>query len=204
MNVMKRVVTVLMAVVMVLTMTVTALAAGVEDAGGISGETEMNVAGKAINASSAEVESLTSPSGTIEKNTDHDIVVDLADKLSGDELAPYVFRFILTGSTVSNITIGNIVLKYPYEFLRVWYMNDGGTWKPVSGSYNPTDKTVTFSKPDGFTGGPIAITVVRSTGGGGVPVSPQTGEMTTAAYLLGAAVMAAACAAFVVKSRKAA
>ena len=203
MNVMKRAVTVLMAVVMVLTMTVTALAAGVEDAGGISGEADMNVAGKAINASSAEVKSLTSTSGEIEKNTDHGIVVALTDKLSGDELAPYVFKFKLTDSSVSTITIGNIVLKYPYKFLRVWYKNGDDTWKSVSGSYNPTDKTVTFSKPDGFTEGPIAITVVRTTTGG-VPVSPQTGEMTTAAYLLGAAVMAAACAAFVVKSRKAA
>ena len=199
---MKKLFAILVAIAMVLTLTVTSLAAGVEDAGGISGETDMNVAGKAINASSAEVDDLTTTSGTIEKNQDHDIVVDLANNLSGDELAPYVFIF-RPNSTV--ITIGNIVLKYPYEFLRVWYKNDGDNWTFVSGSYNPTDKTVTFSKPTGFTGGPIAITVVRTTGGGGgVPVSPQTGEMTTAAYLLGAAVMAVACAAFVVKSRKAA
>lgn len=210
MNVMKRALTVLMAVVMVLTMTVTALAAGVEDAGGISGEADMNVAGKAINASSAEVGNLTSTSGEIKKNTDHGIVVALTDNLRDDELAPYVFKFILTDSSVSTITIGNIVLKYPYKFLRVWYKNGGDTWKSVSGSYNPTDKTVTFSKPTGFTEGPIAITVVRSTGGGGgsssggVPVSPQTGEIGSSVYLLGAAVMAAACAAFVVKSRKAA
>ena len=195
---MKKLFAILVAIAMVLTLTVTALA----DAGGRLIGDENNVGSKAINASSAEVGTIGSHDGTISRNTEKTVVEELAEKLGRDELAPYVFIF--TPNTTGEVTIENIEIRSPYKFLRVWY-NRGGEWSPWVGEYTPIDQKVTFDLPADFTGGPIAITVVGTTGGGGdVPVSPQTGEMTTAAYLLGAAVMAAACAAFVVKSRKAA
>ena len=196
---MKKLFAILVAIAMVLTLTVTALA----KAGGPLRGDDNSVADKAINASSAEVGLIQSDDGDISRNPYKAVVEKLVEGLRQDELAPYVFRFKRTGTT-DDVTIKNIDIRYPYEFLRVWY-EEGGSWHEViGGRYTPTNMEVTFPLPDGFDG-PIAITVVRTTGGGGgVPVSPQTGEMTTAAYLLGAAVMAVACAAFVVKSRKAA
>lgn len=196
---MKKLFAILVAIAMVLTLTVTALA---EAGGRLTGD-ENNVAGKAINASSAEVGTIQSDDGDISRNTDKTVVEELAEELGRDELAPYVFIFTPHPGTTGDVTIENIEIRYPYEFLRVWYEKDGN-WHYIDGRYTPIDHKVTFTLPDGFDGGPIAITVVRTTTGGDVPVSPQTGEMTTAAYLLGAAVMAVACAAFVVKSRKAA
>lgn len=196
---MKKLFAILTAMAMVLTLTVTALA----DAGGPHSGDSSSVPGKAINLDSAEVDDVTSPDGTISRNDDPAVITKLVGELRPDELAPYVFIFTPTG-TPDKVTIKHIELKYPYEFLRVWY-EKGGVWNPIIGQYHPTAEEVTFDLPDGFTGGPIAITVVRTTGGGGgVPVSPQTGEVNCGVYLLGAAVMAAACAAFVVKSRKAA
>ena len=196
---MKKLFAILVAIAMVLTLTVTALA---EAGGRLTGD-DNNVDGKAINANSREVGTIETDDGTISRNTDKTVVEELAEKLGRDELAPYVFIFTPHPGTTGDVTIGNIEIRHPYEFLRVWYEKDG-SWHYIDGRYTPIDHKVTFTLPDGFDGGPIAITVVRTTGGGGVPVSPQTGEMTTAAYLLGAAVMAVACAAFVVKSRKAA
>lgn len=196
---MKKVFALVLAVVMVLALTVTAMAS----LGGPLLGDESNVPGKAINASSAEVVEISSPDGEISRNTDSDAVKDLAGKLNDDEYAPYVFNFTPNPGITGNVTIENIQLWEPYEFLRVWYDNSG-VWTPIGGQYDPITRTVTFPLPTGFAGGPIAITVVRTTGGGTVPVSPQTGEISTGVYLLGAAVMAAACAAFVMKSRKAA
>ena len=196
---MKKLFAILLALALVLTLTVTALA----DAGGPNRGDSSSVPGKAINLDSAEVDEVTSPDGTVTRNDDPAVITDLVGELRPDELAPYVFIFTPHPGTTGEVTLDNIDLRYPYEFLRVWY-NRGGDWNPLVGKYTPIDHKVTFTLPDGFDGGPIAITVVRTTTGGDVPVSPQTGEYTAAAYLLGAAVMAAACAAFVVKSRKAA
>lgn len=196
---MKKLFAILVAIAMVLTLTVTALA----DAGGRLSGDENNVAGKAINASSAEVQTIESDDGVISRNTDPTVVEELAkEELRPDELAPYVFIFTPYPGTTGDVTIENIEIRYPYEFLRVW-CESGGTWNPIIASYNPIGNKVTFTLPVGFTGGPIAITVVRTTSGD-VPVSPQTGEIGSGMYLLSAAVMAGACAAFVMKSRKAA
>ena len=195
---MKKLFAILVAIAMVLTLTVTALA----DAGGRLSGDENNVDGKAINASSREVGTIETDDGEISRNTDGTVVEKLAEELGRDELAPYVFVFTPYPGTTGEVTIGNIEIRSPYEFLRVFWYEEGDGWHHIDGRYTP-DHKVTFTLPDGFDGGPIAITVVRTTGGD-VPVSPQTGEYPAAAYLLGAAVMAAACAAFVVKSRKAA
>lgn len=195
---MKKMFSILLALAMVLTLTVTALA----DAGGPHHGDSSSVSGKAINLDSAEITEVTSPDGTITRNTDPAVVNELVGKMRTDELAPYVFNFTPNPGTTGEVTLENIELRHPYEFLRVWY-ETGGTWNPIIASYNPIDNKVTFTLPDGFTGGPIAITVVRTTSGD-VPVSPQTGEIGSGIYLLGAAVMAGACAAFVMKSRKAA
>lgn len=197
---MKKVFSILLALAMVLTLTVTALA----DAGGPHHGDSSSVSGKAINLDSAEIADVTSSDGTITRNTDPAVVNELVGKMRPDELAPYVFNFTPNPGTTGEVTVENIELRHPYEFLRVWYKTGGGTWNPIiASSYNPIDNKVTFTLPDGFTGGPIAITVVRTTSGD-VPVSPQTGEIGSGIYLLGAAVMAGACAAFVMKSRKAA
>lgn len=195
---MKKLFAILTAMAMVLMLTVTALA----DAGGPYHGDSSSVRGRAINLDSEELQKVSSPNGTVSRNTDPDVVTNLVGGLRPDELAPYVFVFTPHPGTTGKVTIEHIKLEYPYEFLRVWY-EKGGMWNPIIGQYHPTVKEVTFDLPTDYPGGPIAITVVRTTTGG-VPVSPQTGEVTTAAYLLGAAVMAAACAAFVVKSRKAA
>jgi LPXTG-motif cell wall-anchored protein len=195
---MKKVFSILLVLAMVLTLTVTALA----DAGGPNRGDSSSVPGKAINLDSAEIAEVTSSDGTITRNTDPAVVNELVGKMRTDELAPYVFNFTPNPGTTGEVTLENIELRHPYEFLRVWY-DHSGVWTPIDGQYNPITRTVTFPLPTGFTGGPIAITVVRTTSGD-VPVSPQTGEIGSGIYLLGAAVMAGACAAFVMKSRKAA
>ncbi len=231
---MKRVVALLIAVMMMASLSVMAFADTSSD-------------GRVYRQNSQEVASIgvdtPAPSGQeirVDDNEDsNDILNQLingsngSEKLDNDQKVPYVFNVgvydtatqDMAGGPYPTVTLRNVSIPWGYSFEYVLYY-DGSKW--VRGTSTggitgimptPTTLELTNHLPDttwntnngpvtypGYKGVPIAV-VVSANGTGDTPVtpvSPQTGEMTAAAYLLGAAVMAVACAAFVVKSRKAA
>ena len=231
---MKKVVALLIAVMMMASLSVMAFADTSSD-GRVYRQNSQEVASISVDPPATSGQEI-----RVDDNEDNNDILnqlsngsDGSEKLANDQRAPYVFNVGVYDTTTQNmangpyptVTLRNVSIPGGYSFEYVLYY-DGSKW--VRGTSTggitgimptPTTLVLTNHLPDttwnttngpvtypGYKGVPIAV-VVSATGTGDTPVtpvSPQTGEMTTAAYLLGAAVMAVACAAFVVKSRKAA
>ncbi len=147
------------------------------------------------NDTTAEWHVDTTPEGEAEKASLRDAINATNAQLDKDGDVLYLFDV----KTVSGAKKATLKVKMPSGTTLAYvlrYDEGEGTWVRVEASY--ADGVLTVAATDVLS--PVAIVVETN----GTPVSPQTGEAVTAVYAVGAVLLAAAAAAFIVKSRKAA